>query len=72
MNPNLMNLKPDSDEEPSIEELEREHHHLEKLLGKMEKHPIADHDKIRDLKKRKLQIKDQLTKLKADHGPTGA
>ena len=72
MNPNLMNLKPDSDEEPSIEELEREHHNLEKLLGKMEKHPIADHDKIRDLKKRKLQIKDQLTKLKADHGPTGA
>lgn len=72
MNGSLTNLKPDNDEEPSIEELEREHHHLEKVLGKMEKHPIADHDKIRDLKKRKLQIKDQLTKLKADDGPTGA
>lgn len=72
MNGNLMNLNPDSDEEPSIEELEREHHNLEKQLGKMEKHPIADHDKIRDLKKRKLQIKDQLSILKADHGPTGA
>lgn len=72
MNPSLMNLKPDNDEEPGIDELEREHHHLEKVLGKMEKHPIADHDKIRDLKKRKLQIKDQLTKLKANDGPTGA
>jgi hypothetical protein len=67
-----MHLKPDNDEEPTVEELEREHHHLEKMLGKMEKHPVADHDKIRDIKKLKLQIKDQITKLKADHGQTGA
>ena len=67
-----MNLKPDNDELPTIEELEREHHHLEKMLGKMEKHPVADHDKIRDIKKLKLQIKDQITKLKAEDGQTGA
>lgn len=64
MNGNLMNLKPDNDEEPTIEELEREHHHLEKILGKMEKHPVADHDRIRELKKQKLRIKDQIESLR--------
>lgn len=59
-----MNLKPDNDEEPTIEELEREHHHLEKILGKMEKHPVADHDRIRELKKQKLRIKDQIESLR--------
>lgn len=64
MNGNSMNLKPDNDEEPTIEELEREHHHLEKILGKMEKHPVADHDRIRELKKQKLRIKDQIESLR--------
>ena len=51
-------------EELSVEELEREHHKLEKQLGKLEKHPIADHDRIRDIKKLKLQLKDQIKELK--------
>jgi len=72
MNPSLTNLKPDSDEGPTVEELEHEHHLLEKMLGKMEKHPIANHNKIRNIKKLKLHIKDQITKLKADHGQTRA
>ena len=73
MNQDLTNLSNSSNiEELSIEELEREHHRLEKQLGKLEKHPIADHDRIRDIKKLKLQLKDQLTKLKAEDGTSGS
>jgi len=73
MNQDLTNLSNSSNiEELSIEELEREHHRLEKQLGKLKKHPIADHDRIRDMKKLKLQLKDQLTKLKAEHGTSGS
>lgn len=66
MNQDLTNLNNSSniDEEPSIEELEQEHHRLEKQLGKLEKHPVADHDRIRETKKRKLQLKDQIEELK--------
>ena len=50
MNQDLTNLSNSSNiEELSVEELEREHHKLEKQLGKLEKHPIADHDRIRDI-----------------------
>jgi len=73
MNQDLTNLNNSSNiEELTIEELEREHHRLEKQLGKLEKHPVADHEKIRDTKKLKLQLKDQLTKLKAEHGTSGS
>jgi hypothetical protein len=68
MNQDLTNLSNSS----NIEELEREHHKLEKQLGKLEKHPIADHDRIRDIKKLKLQLKDQLIKLKAEDGTSGS
>jgi len=65
MNQDLTNLSNSSNiEELSVEELEREHHKLEKQLGKLEKHPIADHDRIRDIKKLKLQLKDQIKELK--------
>ena len=65
MNQDLTNLNNSSNiEELSIEELEREHHKLEKQLGKLEKHPVADHDRIRDLKKLKLQLKDHIEELK--------
>ena len=65
MNQDLTNLSNSSNiEELSVEELEREHHKLEKQLGKLEKHPIADHDRIRDIKKLKLQLKDQIEELK--------
>lgn len=73
MNQDLTNLSNSSNiEELGVEELEREHHRLEKQLGKLEKHPIADHDRIRDIKKLKLQLKDQLTKLKAEDGTSGS
>jgi len=73
MNQDLTNLSNSSNiEELGIEELEQEHHKLKKQLGKLEKHPIADHDRIRDIKKLKLQLKDQLTKLKAEHGTSGS
>ena len=65
MNQDLTNLSNSSNiEELSVEELEREHHKLEKQLGKLEKHPIADHERIRDIKKLKLQLKDQIEELK--------
>ena len=65
MNQDLTNLNNSINiEELSIEELEREHHKLEKQLGKLEKHPIADHDQIRDIKKLKLQLKDHIEELK--------
>jgi hypothetical protein len=65
MNQDLTNLNNSSNiEELSFEELEREHHKLEKQLGKLEKHPIADHDRIRDIKKLKLQLKDHIEELK--------
>ena len=65
MNQDLTNLSNSSNiEELSVEELEREHHKLEKQLGKLEKHPIADHERIRDIKKLKLQLKDQIKELK--------
>jgi hypothetical protein len=65
MNQDLTNLNNSSNiEELSTEELEREHHKLEKQLGKLEKHPIADHDRIRDIKKLKLQLKDHIEELK--------
>jgi hypothetical protein len=65
MNQDLTNLNNSINiEELSIEELEREHHKLEKQLGKLEKHPIADHDRIRDIKKLKLQLKDHIEELK--------
>jgi hypothetical protein len=65
MNQDLTNLNNSINiEELTIEELEREHHKLEKQLGKLEKHPVADHDRIRDLKKLKLQLKDHIEELK--------
>jgi hypothetical protein len=65
MNQDLTNLNNSINiEELSVEELEREHHRLEKQLGKLEKHPVADHDKIRDIKKLKLQLKDHIEELK--------
>lgn len=53
--------------ELSRQELEQEHHRLEKTLGKLERHEQVNHDEIRELKKRKLLIKDTLTQLGADH-----
>jgi hypothetical protein len=51
-------------DELNLTELEHEHHLLEKQLGKMQKHPHVDELKVAELKKKKLQLKDQIESLK--------
>jgi hypothetical protein len=47
-----------------IKHLEEAHHALEKQLGKMQKHPHVDETKVAEMKKKKLQLKDQIEELK--------
>ena len=46
-----------------IKHLEEAHHALEKKLGKMQKHPHVDEQKVAEIKKQKLQLKDQIREL---------
>ncbi|WP_363351352.1 DUF465 domain-containing protein [Methylocystis echinoides] len=46
-----------------IVELQRRHEALEKEIEKEQLHPNADDAKIIELKRKKLQIKDELAKL---------
>ena len=46
-----------------IVELQRRHEALEKEIQKEKLHPNADEVKIVELKRKKLQIKDELAKL---------
>jgi hypothetical protein len=46
-----------------IVELQRRHEALEKEIEKEKVHPNADDAKIVELKRKKLQIKDELAKL---------
>ena len=50
-----------------LEFLEHSHHNLEKQLGKMQKHPGVDEIKVAELKKMKLQLKDQIEQIKKEH-----
>lgn len=50
-----------------IQHLEHSHHVLEKQLGKMLKHPGVDELKVAEMKKMKLQLKDQIDLLKKEH-----
>jgi hypothetical protein len=52
-------------DELNLTELEHKHHLLEKQLGKMQKHPHVDELKVAELKKMKLQLKDQIESLNA-------
>lgn len=45
-------------------ELERRHLELQKEIEKEELHPGADELKLHELKRRKLLLKDEITKLK--------
>ena len=47
-----------------IKHLEEAHHALEKKLGKMQKHPHVDEIKVAEIKKQKLQLKDQIQELR--------
>ena len=46
-----------------IVELQRRHEALEKEIEKEKLHPNADEARIIELKRKKLQIKDELSKL---------
>ena len=50
--------------ESHLAELERKHQALEKELEDAINHPGADTLELADLKKRKLQLKDEISRLK--------
>ncbi|MTI16568.1 DUF465 domain-containing protein [Rhodobacteraceae bacterium RKSG542] len=49
-----------------LSELERRHASLEKEIAVASLHPSADSLEIAELKRRKLQIKDEIAKLKTE------
>ena len=49
--------------EVRIKHLQEAHRVLELQLHEMEKHPHADESKVAELKKKKLQYKDEITRL---------
>ena len=61
------NANPDDHEEMQqrIEELRSEHHDLDRVLNKMAKAKSADQLMVRRLKKRKLLLKDTITRLES-------
>ena len=48
-----------------LDELERRHQSLEKQIEDAMAHPGTDDLEIAELKKRKLQLKDEITRLKS-------
>jgi hypothetical protein len=50
--------------EAHLAELERKHHALETELADALAHPSVDDMTIADLKRRKLQVKDEIARLK--------
>lgn len=50
--------------ESHLAELERRHQALEKEIEDALNHPGIDHLELADLKKRKLQLKDEISRLK--------
>ncbi len=53
-----------------LAELERRHKTLETEIEKELLHPGADEAHVLELKKKKLRLKDEITKLKAKDGQT--
>jgi hypothetical protein len=49
-----------------LTELERRHEALDREIAKEGVHPAVDEMKLAELKRRKLQIKDEITKLKTE------
>ena len=47
-----------------LSELERRHQALEREIQDAMSHPSSDDLKVAELKRRKLQLKDEITKLK--------
>jgi hypothetical protein len=49
-----------------LAELERRHQALEEEINEALTHPSTDDLKIAELKRRKLQVKDEITRLRQD------
>jgi hypothetical protein len=49
-----------------LAELERKHRALEEEISEALAHPAIDNLKIAELKRRKLQVKDEIARLKHD------
>ena len=49
-----------------LAELERRHQALEQEVYKAQAHPATDDLKIAELKRRKLQVKDEIVRLQQD------
>ena len=48
---------------PHLAELESQHRALENEISEALAHPSSDDSKIAELKRRKLQVKDEITRL---------
>lgn len=48
-------------------ELERRHQALEREIQDALNHPSMDDTKLAELKRKKLQLKDQITRLRSSH-----
>jgi hypothetical protein len=53
----------------TLSELEQRHRMLEDEIAEALQHPATDQFKLAELKRRKLQVKDQIARLKTDAGP---
>ncbi|QJP16457.1 DUF465 domain-containing protein [Starkeya sp. ORNL1] len=53
-----------------VAELERRHQALDRELREELNHPASDDAKITDLKRRKLQLKDQINRLRSGEDVT--
>jgi hypothetical protein len=49
-----------------LAELERRHHALEQEIDEAQAHPATDALKLAELKRRKLQVKDEIVRLQQD------
>jgi hypothetical protein len=49
-----------------LAELERRHQALEQEISEAQMHPSCDDLKIAELKRRKLQVKDEIARLRQD------
>jgi hypothetical protein len=50
-----------------IKHLEEEHRVLELRLNEMEKHPYVEESNVAEIKKQKLQLKDDIQRLQLKH-----
>jgi hypothetical protein len=53
-----------------LAELEQRHRMLEDEIAEALRHPSTDDFKLAELKRRKLQVKDQIARLRTDTGAT--